>query len=313
MPASLTQTTASRPPLVGSPVTIHDYSPPFPPRSARARQALVATTLGVMALAAIIVSRQSEGYRRGSSNKVELAQDPYAQELAALHVSAPRGAQQPSAKAEERLLASKARSELTARGPAINKLLEHSVELETRLANQEKAERQMAYAVQAAQRKVDRLKANEAKLNLVIGDTEADGDAEAEGDDASIQAAGRAIASAYAEKHIARDSADDDGSRPLDASDMDNGMDAAAIKAAAAAIAKAYADRGSTVESGSADDWNGEALRPGKAQRATSRHGENQNDAWSTWQQREERMGFPTSAGVSPYAYGSARCSLASC
>jgi uncharacterized coiled-coil protein SlyX len=267
-----------------------------------------------MALAAIIVSRQSEGYRRGSSNKVELAQDPYAQELAALHASAPRGAQQPSAHAEERLMASKARSELTARGPAINKLLEHSVELETRLASQEKAERQMAYAVQAAQRKVDRLKANEAKLNMVIGDAETDGDAEAESDDASIQAAGLAIASAYAEKHIAHVSADqddDDGSKPLVASDMDNGMDAAAIKAAAAAIAKAYADRASTVEIGSADDWNGEALRPGKAQRANSRHGENQDDAWSTWQRREERMGFPTSAGVSPYAYGSARFSFA--
>jgi hypothetical protein len=101
----------------------------------------VATTLGVMALAAIIVSRQSEGDWRGSSDKVTLAQDRYAE----------------------------ARGEMNARGPAINKLLEHSVELETRLANQEKAERQMADAVQAAQRKVDALKAKDAKLHMVIG------------------------------------------------------------------------------------------------------------------------------------------------
>ena len=107
--------------------------------SARARW--VATTLGVMALAAIIVSRQSEGDWRGSSDKVTLAQDRYAE----------------------------ARGEMNARGPAINKLLEHSVELETRLANQEKAERQMADAVQAAQRKVDALKAKDAKLHMVIG------------------------------------------------------------------------------------------------------------------------------------------------
>jgi carbonic anhydrase len=106
-----------------------------------ARARLVATTLGVMALAAIIVSRQSEGDWRGSSDKVTLAQDPYAE----------------------------ARGEMKARGPAINKLLEHSVELETRLANQEKAERQMADAVQAAQRKVDALKAKDAKLHMVIG------------------------------------------------------------------------------------------------------------------------------------------------
>jgi hypothetical protein len=106
-----------------------------------ARARVVATTLGLVAMAAIIVSRQSEGGWRGSSDKVTLAQDPYAE----------------------------ARGEMKARGPAINKLLEHSVELETRLANQEKAERKMADAVQAAQRKVDALKAKDAKLHMVIG------------------------------------------------------------------------------------------------------------------------------------------------
>ena len=58
-----------------------------------------------MALAAIIVTRQSVDYRRGSSNKVALAQDPFAQELAAVTPVAARREQ------AEQLLA-KARREM---------------------------------------------------------------------------------------------------------------------------------------------------------------------------------------------------------
>jgi len=229
-----------------------------------------------MALAAIIVTRQSVDYRRGSSNKVALAQDPFAQELAAVTPVAARREQ------AEQLLA-KARREMKARGPAINKLLEHSVELETRLAAQEKAEKQMADAVQVAQRKVDALKAKDAKLHMTIGWPQQGGampttypafdgaSSLSDGADAaSIQAAGKAIAAQYAAQHAplaaAVEETDDEEGGPLRAGDLDNGVDAAAIRAAAAAIAQAYADRGSSIESGSADDWQGEALRPGKHQ-----------------------------------------------
>jgi len=260
-----------------------------------------------MALAAIIVTRQSVDYRRGSSNKVALAQDPFAQELAAVTPVAARREQ------AEQLLA-KARREMKARGPAINKLLEHSVELETRLAAQEKAEKQMADAVQVAQRKVDALKAKDAKLHMTIGWPQQGGampttypafdgaSSLSDGADAaSIQAAGKAIAAQYAAQHAplaaAVEETDDEEGGPLRAGDLDNGVDAAAIRAAAAAIAQAYADRGSSIESGSADDWQGEALRPGKQQRATSRHGEGMGDAWSDWQRHEEDMGYPSSGG----------------
>ncbi len=264
-----------------------------------------------MALAAIIVARQSVDYRRGSSNKVALAQDPFAQELAAV---APDAGAARRAQAEQ--LLAKARREMQERGPAINKLLEHSVELETRLAAQEKAEKQMADAVQVAQHKVDALKAKDAKLHMTIGWPQAGGAmpttypafdgasslADGDGvDAASIQAAGKAIAAQYAAQNAPLAAAaaemDDEDGGPLRAGDLDNGVDAAAIRAAAAAIAQAYADRGSSIESGSADDWQGEALRPGKQQHTTSRHGEGMDDAWSDWQRHEEDMGYPSSGG----------------
>ena len=303
------------------------------PHRARARQALVVTALGVMALAAIIVSRQAVGYRRGSSNEVSLAQDPFVQELSALH-TAPKSQQQLAAQRSkaEQLLA-KARNEMKSRGPEIEKLLKHSAELDARLASQEKAEQRMADAVKAAQSKVDDLKSKsqDARLHMTIGWPQKGGampttypafdgasslqSSEDSGfDAAAIAAAGKAIAEAFAKQHPPTPrtvSDDDEEGGVLSSEDLDNGVDGAAIRAAAARIAQFYADKNSdaagSIESGSAEDWSGDSLRPNRVQRTTSRHGEGADDEWSNWQRREENMGFPSSGGASPYDYNSGK------
>ena len=251
---------------------------------ARARQALVATTLGVLALAAIIVARQSVGYRRGSSTDVVLdqASDPFMQELSAMHAT-PKVQEQVMAqrsKAEQLLV--KARTEMKERGPEIDALLKHSDALRVRLAEQEAAEKKMGDRVAYAQKNVDELKAKDAELHMTtkypsfdeassLSDTDADMDTGF--DAAAIAAAGKAIAKAYAEQQgqtagAAAFTEDDEGG-PLVSRDMDNGVDAAAVKAAARAIAQQYASK--NIEAGSAEDWDGDSLRKSRAQRVTSR------------------------------------------
>jgi len=301
-------------------------------QGARARQVLVAATLSVMALAAVIVARQSVGYRRGSSNNVVLEQtrDPFMQELSALHASkqVQNKIMKQRSKAEQLLV--KARSEMKAHGPEIDRLLEHSEELDSRLAEQESAEKQMASAVEAAKHKVARLKASDDRLHKTIGwpqkggataaypsfgkASSLSGDFDSEAgplrmsdmdngvDAAAIKAAGKAIAEAYSEQQ-GKPAAGIEvgGAGPLRMSDMDNGVDAAAIKAAAKAMAEAYSEQqgkpAAGIEVGSAGDWNGDELRPAhinRVQRRTSRHGEVADDEWSNWQRHEESAGFPS-------------------
>lgn len=212
-----------------------------------------------MALAAIIVARQSGEYRRGSSNEVELLRtlDPFSQELSAIHPS-PKKIKQNS-KAHK----------LTGRiedGDPIKKLLDKSAAIDARLAKQEAAEKKMAEKVVYSQKWVDDLKAKNAKLHMVMGWPQAGGpmptedateypaslygdvaygsddddvrddtsDSEGGVDASAIAAVGKAIASAYAQQHAkitARPVVDEQGA--LDRGDMDNGYDAAAVKAAA--------------------------------------------------------------------------------
>ena len=259
-------------------------------RRARARQVLVAATLSVLGLAAVIVARQSVGYRRGSSHNVVLEQtrDPFMQELSAMHASKQVRSQIMAQRSKAEALLVKARSEMKTRGPEINKLLEHSEELDFRLAEQEAAEKQMATAVEAARQKVARLKAIDEKMHMTIGWPQNGG----------------AMPTAYPSFDKAPSLFDADSEAgPLRTSDTDNGVDAAAIQAAAKAIAEAYAEQqgmpAAGVEVGSAEDWNGNELRPNKVQHMTARHGEGADDEWSNWQRREENTGFP--AEGSPY------------
>ena len=64
------------------------------------------------------------------------------------------------------------------------------------------------------------------------------------------------------------------------------------------AIAQAYAGKlnkasSSSIEDGSASDWDAKRPRSKKQQR-TSRHGEGANDEWSNWLRNEENMGNPS-------------------
>ena len=218
--------------------------------------------LGVMALAAIIVARQSGEYRRGSSNEVELLRtlDPFSQELSAIH---PQKIMEQKSKAHK-LLAT-ASNEIED-GDPIKKLLDKSAAIDARLAKQEAAEKKMAEKVVYSQKWVDDLKAKNAKLHMVMGWPQAGGpmptedateypaslygdvaygsddddvrddtsDSEGGVDASAIAAVGKAIASAYAQQHAkitARPAVDEQGA--LDRGDMDNGYDAAAVKAAA--------------------------------------------------------------------------------
>lgn len=258
------------------------------------RRTATAALLGAMALAAVIVSQQSVGYRRrGSTDEVALAQeDAFSQELAMLSTKlTPQQVRAQRAKAEQ--LLAKARGEMKQRGPEITALLKHSQELDARLAAQQAAEKKMQAKVNYAQSEVDRLMKARA-----VGLQEQDSAGDSGAADASqAQEAGKAIAQAYKTQHpdsgtpaSAPLAADDDGG-PMSAEDMDNGVDAAAVRAAAAAIAKAYAGKqGFGIEDGSADDWLGQ-IGDGM-QRRTSRHGEGADDDWANWQRHEEEMGY---------------------
>ena len=84
------------------------------------RRTATAALLGAMALAAVIVSQQSVGYRRrGSTDEVALAQeDAFSQELAMLSTKlTPQQVRAQRAKAEQ--LLAKARGEMKQRGPEI--------------------------------------------------------------------------------------------------------------------------------------------------------------------------------------------------
>ena len=237
--------------------------PPCHLHRAGARRGLVVAALGVMALAAIIVARQSGEYRRGSSNEVELLRtlDPFSQELSAIHPS-PKIMEQNSK--AHKLLATA--SDEIEDGDPIKKLLDKSAAIDARLAKQEAAEKKMAEKVVYSQKWVDDLKAKNAKLHMVMGWPQAGGpmptedateypaslygdvaygsddddvrdetsDSEGGVDASAIAAVGKAIASAYAQQHakiIARPVVDEQGA--LDRGDMDNGYDSAAVKAAA--------------------------------------------------------------------------------
>ena len=139
-----------------------------------ARRGLVTASLGMLALAAIIVARQSVGYRRGSSNEVALEQsggDPFLQELSALapHATAAVERKVAAQRSKAVQLLARARQEMSSRGPEINKLLRHSKALDARLAQQQAAEERMGRDVEAAQKRVDELKAKNAKLHMTTG------------------------------------------------------------------------------------------------------------------------------------------------
>ena len=119
-------------------------------------------------------------------------------------------------------------------------------------------------------------------------------------DAAAIKAAAEAIAKAYAQQAEPATAEDEEGG-PLRTEDFDSGVDASGVQAAAKNMAQAYAAKApGGIEAGSADDWNGDSLRPGRVQRTTSRHGEGADDEWSNWLRREADAGYPTSDGE-PY------------
>jgi len=293
----------------------------MPQESSAWRRVLVTASLGMLALAAIIVARQSVGYRRGSANEVALAQsaDPFTEELSALAPRATAAVERKVAAQRSRAeqLLARARQEMASRGPEINKLLQHSKALDARLAQQQAAEVRMGFDVAAAQKRVDELKAKDAKLHMTIGWPQRGGampttyptfdeapSLQAEEDTgvdaAAIKAAAEAIAKAYAQQAQPAAAEDEEGG-PLRTEDFDAGVDASGIQAAAQKIAQAYAAKSSGgIEAGSADDWNGDSLRPGRVQRTTSRHGEGADDEWSNWLRREADAGYPTSNGE-PY------------
>jgi interferon gamma-inducible protein 30 len=291
-----------------------------------ARRGLVTASLGMLALAAIIVARESVGYRRGSSNEVALEQqaggDPFLQELSALapHATAAVERKVAAQRSNAEQLLARARQEMKSRGPEIDKLLRHSEALDARLAQQQAAEQRMGKDVEAAQKRVDDLKRKDAKLHMTIGWPQRGGampttypsfdeapslqvEEDTGVDAAAIKAAAEAIAKAYAAQQQQEKPAapEDMEGGPLRVEDFDAGVDAAGVQAAAKNIAQAYAARASGgIEEGSPEDWNGDSLRPGRVQRTTSRHGEGADDEWSNWLRREADAGYPTSNGE-PY------------